>query len=133
MTQVESQVFDNDPYAQEAQERWPDKYHESQQRLAKLTKSEQQAVFEQMEANNKMLAQLKKSGAEPQSELVQEEIAKHYQWLSNFWIADQQAYIALGEMYVNDPRFTATYDKYEPGLARFMSAAMTAWALANLA
>ena len=125
--------FKNDQYAQEAQERWPDKYQESQQRLSKLSKSEQQAIFEEMGSNTLDLAQLMKTGKEPQSTEVQQAIARHYKWLSNFWIADQKAYIALGEMYVSDPRFTANYDKYEPGLASFMSAAMTAWALANLA
>lgn len=125
--------FSNDPYAQEAHERWPDQYQESRQRLSKLSKSEQQAVFKEMEANTLGLAQLKKLGTVPDSMEAQEAIGRHYAWLSNFWIADQNAYIALGEMYVSDPRFTATYDKYEPGLAAFMSAAMTVWARANLA
>jgi MerR family transcriptional regulator, thiopeptide resistance regulator len=29
-------------------------------------------------------------------------------------------YRGLGQMYVDDPRFTATYDKVRPGLAIFM-------------
>ena len=28
--------------------------------------------------------------------------------------------VNLGDMYVADPRFTATYDRYQPGLARFL-------------
>ena len=33
-------------------------------------------------------------------------------------------YRGLGQMYVDDPRFTATYDKVRPGLAVFMRDAM---------
>ena len=35
-------------------------------------------------------------------------------------------------MYVDDPRFTATYDGYAPGLAPLLRDAITVWAAAHL-
>jgi DNA-binding transcriptional MerR regulator len=39
--------FENDPYAQEAEQRWPDDYAKSQERVSKLTSGQQEAVMEE--------------------------------------------------------------------------------------
>jgi hypothetical protein len=125
--------FNDDPYANEAQQRWPNQYVESQQRLKRLSKDEQQALFEAGNQNHSDLADLFKAGESAEAEAVQLVIAKHYKWVAAFWTPNREAYIGLGEMYVEDPRFTATYDKFAPGLAEFMRDAMRIWANANLA
>ncbi len=125
--------FNNDPYADEAQQRWPDQYAESQRRLKRLSKDEQKALFEAGNQNHLDLAELFKAGESAGSEAVQQVIAKHYEWVAAFWTPNREAYINLGEMYVSDPRFTAHYDKFAPGLAVFMRDAMRIWANANLA
>lgn len=124
--------FRDNPYADEAQERWPDNYAESQRRLKKLTKEQQQAVFEQGNQNHIDLAELFKAGLTADEDEVQAVIAKHYKWICEFWTPNKDSYIGLGEMYVSDPRFTATYGKFAPGMAVFMRDAMRVWANANL-
>lgn len=125
--------FRKDPYAQEAQERWPDNYAESQRRLKKLSKEQQQAVFDRGNQNHIDLAELFKAGLTADENKVQQVIARHYSWICEFWTPNKDAYINLGEMYVADPRFAANYDKFAPGLAVFMRDAMRIWANANLA
>ena len=120
------------PYAQEAEERWPSQYRESQRRLSKLSSDEQRAVFNQHEAIATELAELFKAGAAAESTEVQALIGRHYDWITNFWTPSREAYVGLGQMYAADERFTANYDKFAAGLAVFMSSSMTLWADANL-
>ena len=127
-----SDPFEQDQYAEEASERWPDKYAESQRRLGKLTDTEKRELFARTEENHQMLAKLFTSGHAANSEEVQQAIANHYGWVSAFWTPSREAYIGLGEMYVSDPRFAANYDKYAAGLAHFMRDAMKIWANENL-
>lgn len=44
-------------------------------------------------------------------------IAEHYKGIQFFYDCPTEMYRNLGEMYVNDQRFTAYYDKFRPGLA----------------
>ncbi len=37
-----------------------------------------------------------------------------------FYPLSRQMHVGLGEMYVADPRFTATYEKQRPGLAKWL-------------
>jgi len=120
-------------YTEEAKKRWPEQYKESQKRLGKLSKVEQQALFKQGNQNTEEIAELFKTGYAPESNEVQNVIAKHYKWVCSFWTPTKAAYIGLGEMYVTDPRFTATYDNIVSGLATFMQNSMKIWATKNLA
>ena len=43
-----------------------------------------------------------------------------------FYPCSPAMHIRLGEMYVADPRFAATYDRHHPGLAAFVAAAIKA-------
>jgi DNA-binding transcriptional MerR regulator len=61
---------------------------------------------------------------DPANELAQKACGLHKDWLI-FWWGDnvaysQEAHLAMGQMYVDDPRFTAYYDKIAPGLAAFL-------------
>lgn len=68
------------------------------------------------------------------SEKVQQQIALHYENVRMFWgtanSPDPQAekYIGLGQLYVNDGRFTITNGKPNPRFALFMSKAMAYYA-----
>jgi hypothetical protein len=55
-------------------------------------------------------------------------IARHQAWIENFYPCSAEMYRGLGQMYVDAPRFTATYDKVRPGLAVFMRDAMAYYA-----
>jgi DNA-binding transcriptional MerR regulator len=124
--------FQQDPHAEEAQQRWPNQYAESQRRLRDMSKAEQQALFEAGNQTHRELAALFVAGAAVGDAEVQRLIGQHYSWVVAFWTPNRDAYISLGEMYVADARFTATYDGFAPGLAPFMRDAMRVWAEANL-
>ena len=55
---------------------------------------------------------------------VQALVEKHRELSSAFYPATLEVYAAWGKMYVEDKRFTATYDKVKPGLADFLSRAI---------
>ena len=128
----DSDVFLEDAYSAEASERWPDQYAESQRRLGKLTDAQKRELFAKTDQNHQRLAKLFLAGESNEGPAVQAAIADHYDWVSAFWTPNKAAYIALGEMYVADPRFAANYDKYAAGLAAFMKDAMAIWAEQNL-
>jgi MerR family transcriptional regulator, thiopeptide resistance regulator len=128
-----SAELENNAYGHEAEQRWPDTFAESQQRMAKLTVPQQREIFAQHGFIAVALTQLMLEGAEPHSDAVQEQIANHYRWICNFWTPDLTAYIALGQMYVDDERFKATYEGFAEGLAEFIRRGILHYAASNLA
>jgi DNA-binding transcriptional MerR regulator len=57
---------------------------------------------------------------EPADELAQKAADLHKQWLTLYWDNySKEAHAGLAQMYVDDPRFTAYYDKEQPGTAEF--------------
>lgn len=120
-------------YANEAAERWPIEYVESNLKLKAMSKQEQKKLFQAGNENIKRIAAAFIDQEESSSHLVQALIKEHYQWVSNFWKPSKDAYIGLGRLYVEDPRFTQNYDKYAPGCAEFMAASMQIYAQENLA
>jgi MerR family transcriptional regulator, thiopeptide resistance regulator len=56
------------------------------------------------------------------------QVARHHAWLEHFWHANADAYRGLGQLYVENDEFRAFYERYRPGLADFMRAAMTYYA-----
>lgn len=58
---------------------------------------------------------------DPAGELAQKAADLHRQWLCYFWDSySQEAHANLAQMYVDDERFKAYYDKEQPGLAEFL-------------
>lgn len=58
---------------------------------------------------------------DPASELAQKACELHKRWLCYFWDNyTKEAHLGVTQMYVDDPRFTAYYDKIAPGCAVFL-------------
>lgn len=58
---------------------------------------------------------------DPASELAQKAAGLHKKWLTYYWDEySGEAHAGLVQMYVDDERFTAYYDKAKPGLALFL-------------
>lgn len=58
---------------------------------------------------------------DPAGEKAQAVAAMHKEWLSAYWDTySKEAHAGLAQMYVDDERFTAYYDKKQPGLAAFL-------------
>lgn len=72
------------------------------------------------------------AGKAPDDEQVLDVIDRHYRWITQFWTPNRESYAGLGELYTDDPRFRANYDKTDPRLAEFMRDAMAAYANARL-
>jgi DNA-binding transcriptional MerR regulator len=58
---------------------------------------------------------------DPAGELAQRAADLHRQWLSYYWNSyTKEAHASLAQMYVDDERFKAYYDKGQPGTAAFL-------------
>ncbi|MEA4893358.1 MAG: MerR family transcriptional regulator [Peptococcaceae bacterium] len=58
---------------------------------------------------------------DPAGELAQKACGLHKKWLCCYWDKySKEAHVGLTQMYVNDPRFTAYYDKIAPGCTAFL-------------
>ena len=69
-----------------------------------------------------------RAGLSPESEAGQEVAALHRRWLTvtgNPY--DPAKHRGIAALYVQDPRFTAYYDKAVPGCARFLWEAVACW------
>ena len=119
-------------YADEAAQRWPKEYVESNLKLKSMSKEDQQKLFKLGSDNIKDIADAFILQKAANSVEVQKLVKIHYNWVSVFWAPTKDAYIGLGQMYVSDERFTQNYDKYAPGCAAFMAQAMDIYAQENL-
>src|SRR5690606_21771992 len=76
------------------------------------------------------------AGEDPAGEVAQAITQRHYAWITTAWgdkRPSAEQFAGLGQMYVDDPRFTQNYDKHGDGTAAFIRDAMKAYAEANLA
>ena len=66
---------------------------------------------------------------DPAGEIAQKAADLHRQWLSYFWDSyTKEAHVNLAQMYVDDERFKAYYDKEQSGLAEFLRDAIGIYA-----
>lgn len=57
----------------------------------------------------------------PSGDLAQKAAELHRRWLSFYWDTySKEAHLGVTQMYVEDPRFTAYYDKIAPECADFL-------------
>jgi DNA-binding transcriptional MerR regulator len=114
-------------YAREANELYdPAAVAEANRRVRQMSKAQWQAVKAEGGAVAQQLAVL--MDQQPGDAAVQAAVARHYAWVDNFWHPTAESYRGLGQGYAEHPEFRAFYDKYRPGLADFMCAAMSYYA-----
>lgn len=125
--------FDSNPYEAEARQRWGDQaVDDSKARHAALTPEAKQAFMEESVAVNEELARCLDAGLPPEDAAVQAAVDRHYKWVCVSWTPDAESYVGLGQLYVDDPRFTAFYDKYREGLAHYLLAGIRVYAAERL-
>jgi len=114
-------------YAEEAKARWghTEAYKESQKRFEKMSKDDLANIQKEGDALMKELVAHMNEGAG--SNKIQELIGKHFNNLRHFYEPSLEMYRGLANMYVEDKRFAAYYEKYAKGLAEFMREAMIAY------
>lgn len=108
-------------YGREIREKYgEDTIKKSNQKLMNMTQ-EEYAKVTQLENEVKVaLAEAMKTG-DPAGELAQKAADLHKQWLTFYWNEySKEAHAGLAQMYVDDERFKAYYDKDQPGAAKFL-------------
>jgi DNA-binding transcriptional MerR regulator len=118
-------------YAEEARQRWghTEAFRQSQERTKKFTKEDWKRFKEGAEIFGKKLASM--MGRDPKGPEFQELVDQHYNALRTFYEPNLELYRGLADLYVNDPRFTAYYEKFAPGLAAFLREGMIAYCEKN--
>lgn len=116
-------------YGNEIREKYgEDTVNKSNQKLKGMSQ-EQYEEITRLEAEIKeTLHQAMKLG-NPAGDLAQKAVELHRRWLCFFWDSySKEAHAGLGQMYVDDPRFTAYYDEQHPGTAEFLRDAILIYA-----
>ncbi|WP_407550836.1 MerR family transcriptional regulator [Streptomyces sp. Pv4-95] len=121
--------FDPDQYAEEAERRWggTDAYQESQRRTAGYRKEDWQRLTAELEAIHHRMADLLDQGVAADSEAATDVAEEHRRFLCGaYYDCTYEMHTGLGEMYVADERFTATYEEIRTGLAGYLRDAILA-------
>lgn len=112
-------------YGGEIRQRYGDEaINRSNQKFKNMTE-EQYASIEKLSKELNDTLKLAFENGNPEGELAQKACELHKKWLMNFWDRySKESHMALAQMYVDDARFTAYYDKIAPGCAVFLRDAM---------
>lgn len=122
--------FRRNPYEQEARDRWGDlAVDEYNATLNEMSGSKQQALADDFNALYRELATRRHE--DPTSDEAQEAIKKWYEYLNKVGNFSLEAFKGLGQLYIDDDRFTKNIDQFGEGLASFMRDAMAVYADRN--
>ena len=108
---------------EEVVNRWgKDKLNAVEDNIRQMSKQEWGNLQQEEGEINLWLANLMHKA--PADVEVQKVVKLHHQYLNQFYAIGIPAYRGLGEMYVQDERFKAHYDKVKAGLAEFLNQAI---------
>ncbi|MFA6520861.1 MAG: TipAS antibiotic-recognition domain-containing protein [Candidatus Gracilibacteria bacterium] len=116
-----------DLHADEAKKRWggTEAYKQSEQRIKKMTEADFARIQKESDDLMKEIVAHMSEGAA--SAKIQELINRHFENLRHFYEPNLELYRGLANMYVEDARFAAYFEKYAKGLAAFMREAMVVY------
>ncbi|MDG4827295.1 MerR family transcriptional regulator [Asanoa sp. WMMD1127] len=126
--------FEPEQYAEEAEERWggTDSYAESQRRTGRYSKADWLRFRAESEDWGRRLVAVMDGGLPADGPEAMDLAEEHRQQISRwFYECTLEIHTGLADMYVEDPRFTAYYEKIKPGMARFLNEAIHANAVAR--
>ena len=121
------QAFDEakiEQYKEEIREKYgSEALDESERRTSKYNKRDWDDIqAEAADINENIAALMDKDPGDPQ---VQAQIGRWYKHINDrFYTCTPEIFRGLGQLYVDDKRFTAFYEKIKPGMAGFMREAM---------
>lgn len=124
--------FSHNPYEQEARQRWGDEaVDQSKAALDKMSQEDLEQLQATINSIYQRLADLRQSS--PASPEAQAAIKEWHDFLNNNFGHHYtlEAFKGLGQMYVDDERFTKNIDQFGEGLAQFMRDAMEIFADSN--
>ncbi|MFC4121329.1 TipAS antibiotic-recognition domain-containing protein [Nonomuraea zeae] len=121
--------FDPDAHAAEAERRWggTQPWTDSMRRMSAFTKDDWRRFTAEAAEISSRMAEAMRSGAPEDGEVAMDLAEEHRAHITR-WCYDctYEIHRGLGDMYVNDARFTASIDATAPGLAAYFRAAITA-------
>lgn len=120
--------FDYKQYDDEARDRWPEEFEQSRRRTATMTPDDVESMQREATAAMIRMAEFMAAGTPVADEAVQAEIDTQYQGMCRMWTPNRDAYKCVGQMYVDDERFKASYEKIAEGLAEYQRDAMVVYA-----
>jgi DNA-binding transcriptional MerR regulator len=115
-------IDDNEAkYGKEIRAKYGDEQiDESNKKLQGMTQ-EQYAELEKLSASIMDTLKVALATGDTSGELAQKTADLHRQWLCYYWSSySKEAHAGIAQMYVEDERFTAYYDKLQPGAAVFL-------------
>ena len=121
--------FDPTVYEKEAQERWgdTDTHREAARRTARYSREQWAELRAEADGLYQALAARLAAGDPPTAPAVMDLAERHRLHIERwFYPCPTALHRGLGELYVNDPRFTQNIDRYGPGLAKFLREAFSA-------
>ncbi|MBC9798383.1 MerR family transcriptional regulator [Sinomicrobium weinanense] len=113
-------------WRKEAREKWPNQVKHGEEQLLKMSRDDFKALQDGFKANIEKLASL--SSKDHTSAEVQTEIRRHYEYVMRFWGNPEgsraEGYKGLGDLYVQDERYTEVEGVPNPAFGRFLQKAM---------
>jgi DNA-binding transcriptional MerR regulator len=120
---------DPDQYAAEVEERWgdTDAYRESTRRARSYTRDDWNRIKAEGQQVNDRLVAAMHGGLPATGPEAMSAAEAHRQQISTwFYPCSREMHVNLAEMYLADPRFTATYETIAEGLAQYVHDAIVA-------
>lgn len=119
---IQKLVDDNEQqYGEEARAKYGDeRVNRSNAKVLNMSREQYMELEKLTEDLNETLKLAFEQG-DPAGELAQKACELHKRWLCFYWDDySKEAHMGITQMYVDDPRFTAYYDKIAPGCAAFL-------------
>ena len=112
----------------EAEERWGDSdaWRQSQERTKGYTKADWEQVKAESDRTHQAFTDAMDAGEPPTSKAAMEAAELHRASMQRFYDCGYEMHRNLADLYVSDPRFTATYDEIRPGMAHYVRDAIHA-------
>jgi len=115
-------IDDNEKkYGKEIREKYGDEQiNKSNEKVKGMTEEKYEETTKLANEIMENLEEAFKTG-DPSGEQAQKVADLHRQWICCYWNSySKEAHAGLGQMYVEDERFTAYYDAKQPGMAAFL-------------
>ena len=112
----------------EAEERWgeTDAWRQSRERTKNYSKADWEEVKAESDRTHQAFTDAMDAGEPPTSDVAMGAAELHRASMQRFYDCSYDMHRNLADMYVSDPRFTATYDEIRPGLSHYVRDAIHA-------
>ena len=112
----------------EAEERWgeTDAWRQSRARTKNYSKADWEEVKAESDRTHQAFTDAMDAGEPPTSDVAMGAAELHRASMQRFYDCSYDVHRNLADMYVSDPRFTATYDEIRPGMSHYVRDAIHA-------